>query len=416
MSKIENIKLDNGLNIYLYNDMRRHSTFFQFTTKCGGTNKDFIMDGKEYHLHDGVAHILEHYIVECNKIGNFLDMLGEKQMTTNASTSSIVTSYYFEAVENVSYGVKTILEGVNSVIFDDKKLQKLKNPIYQEIRGKMDNKFYHLNRLRMKNLFSNIKYRDVGGLVEEVEKTTIDDLKALYEAFYQPSNQIIFIAGNFDKDEIINEIKEFYDNLKFKKHEIKSMEYNEPLKVNKKEDTLIFPTPLDYESITFKIDVSDYSPEERLDLDFYLNCFYVLFFGVASPLYKKLVDEEVISEGINYGDTKIGNFMLLTIGAYTKDVKRFRESVFNKIKSLDDFNNEKFELKKKNAITRLILRDENIFSMIFPFINNVIDFDYPYVDKVEDIEKTNIDSFEKAIKKLNFSNYTITIIKEKVDA
>ena len=55
-----------------------------------------------------------------------------------------------------------------------------------------------------------------------------------------------------------------------------------------------------------------------------------------------------------------------------------------KIKKLDDFNEEKFELKKKLSITSIILRDENIFNMIFPFINNVIDFDYPYVDKIED--------------------------------
>ena len=413
MSKIENIKLDNGLNIYLYNDTRRHSTFFQFTTKCGGTSKDFIMDGKEYHLQDGVAHILEHYIVECNKIGNFLDMLGEKQMTSNASTSPFVTAYYFETVENVSFGVRTILEGINSVIFDNEKLQKLKNPIYQEIRGKKDSRFYHLNRLRMENLFNNIKYKDVGGLVEDVEKTTIDDLKTLYDAFYHPSNQIIFIAGNFNKDEIINEIKDFYNKTIIEKHDVQLIDYNEPLKVKKKEDILLFPTPLEYESITFKIDVRDFSPLERLELDFYLSCFYMLFFGISSPLYKKLVDEEIITEGINCGDTKMDNYLLITIGAYTRNTKIFKECVLDKIKKLDDFDQEKFELKKKNAITRLILRDENIFSMIFPFINNVIDFDYPYVDKVEDIENTDINSFEQTIKKLDFSNYVTIIIKEK---
>lgn len=413
MSKIENIKLDNGLNIYLYNDMRRHSTFFQFTTKCGGTYKDFIFDGKEYHLQDGVAHILEHYIVECNKVGHFLDMLGEKQMSTNASTSPTSTGYYFETVENVLYGIKTMLEGINSVIFDKDKLEKLKNPIYQEIRGKKDNRFYHLNRLRMENLFNNIKYRDVGGLVEDVQNTTIDDIKTLYEAFYHPANQVIFIAGNFNKDEIINEIKKFYDNHKFKKHEVKLIDYNEPIEIKKKEDILYFPTPLEYESITFKIDISKYSPVERLDLDFYLNCFYMLFFGITSPLYKELVDKEIIPEGINCGDIKVGNFLLVSIGAYTRDVKVFRESVLNKIKSLDDFDEEKFELKKKLCITGLVLRDENIFNMILPFINNVIEFDYPYVDKVEDIERTNINTFKEAIKKIDFSNYIVTIIKEK---
>ena len=413
MSKIENIKLDNGLNIYLYNDMRRHSTFFQFTTKCGGTYKDFIVDGLEYHLQDGVAHILEHYIVECNKVGNFIEMLGEKQMVTNAFTSPISTGYYFETVENVKYGVKTILEGVNSVIFETEKLEKLKNPIYQEIRGKQDNRFYNLNRLRMENLFNNIKYRDVGGLIKEVKNTTIDDLEILYNSFYIPSNQIIFIAGNFNKDEIINEIIDFYDNYKFNHHEVTLIDNKEPINVKKKEDILFFPTPLEYESITFKIDISNYSPEERIDLDFYLNCFYVLFFGIASPLYKELVDNEIITDGINCGDNKVGNFLLLSIGAYTRDVKIFREKILDKIKKLDDFNEEKFELKKKLSITSIILRDENIFNMIFPFINNVIDFDYPYVDKIEDVEKTNISSFEKAIKKLDFSNYIVTIIKEK---
>ena len=139
----------------------------------------------------------------------------------------------------------------------------------------------------------------------------------------------------------------------------------------------------------------------------------MLFFGISSPLYKKLVDEEIITEGINCGDTKMDNYLLITIGAYTRNTKIFKECVLDKIKKLDDFDKEKFELKKKNAITRLILRDENIFSMIFPFINNVIDFDYPYVDKVEDIENTDINSFEQTIKKLDFSNYVTIIIKEK---
>ena len=46
MNKIDKIVLDNGLNIYLYNDKRRHSTFFQFVNLCGGITKDFVVDGK----------------------------------------------------------------------------------------------------------------------------------------------------------------------------------------------------------------------------------------------------------------------------------------------------------------------------------------------------------------------------------
>ena len=80
---------------------------------------------------------------------------------------------------------------------------------------------------------------------------------------------------------------------------------------------------------------------------------------------------------------------------------------------MDDFDEEKFELQKKLSVTGIILRDENIFNMILPFIDNVIEFDFPHIDKVEDVEKTNINDFKKAIKNLDFSNYIVTVIKEK---
>lgn len=112
MSNIETIKLDNGLTIYLYSDKRRHSTLFQHITLFGGKTKDFIFEGKEYHIQDGVAHILEHYVVEENARGNFLKLLGEKQMATNASTYYGMTRYYFEAVENVEYGIETMIRGI----------------------------------------------------------------------------------------------------------------------------------------------------------------------------------------------------------------------------------------------------------------------------------------------------------------
>jgi len=112
MNKLETIKLDNGLTIYLYNDQRRHSTFFQFITFFGGVTKDFKFRGSEYHFQDGIAHILEHYVVECNDQGNFLKELGKRQMNTNASTHCNMTRFYFDAVEDVNFGIQTMLNGI----------------------------------------------------------------------------------------------------------------------------------------------------------------------------------------------------------------------------------------------------------------------------------------------------------------
>ncbi len=413
MNKLETLDLDNGLKIYLYNDSRRHSTFFQLTTLFGGITKEFIVDGVKYHFQDGVAHILEHYVVECNKVGNFLKELGKKQMNTNASTHYNMTNFYFETVENVNFGIKTLLSGIYNVDFKEEKLEKLKNPIYQEIRGRKDNKFYHSNIMTLNSLFNDIKFRNIGGTIEEVEATTIQDIKVCYDAFYQPSNQFIVVAGNFSRDEVIKEIKDFYDNLNIEKRNVELITNSEKLEVYKKEDILYFPTPLDYAEISFKIDVGNLSPKERLDLDFYLGCFYNHFFGITSSLHKEFIDKKIITTGIGCNDNRIDNYLIISIGAYTHDVSYFKEKVIEIIKNMDCFDEEKFELDKKSAILRIILRDENVMKMVMPFIDNVVNFDYPYLDNVKDLSELDFDDYVQCIKNLDFSNYTTTIIREK---
>lgn len=413
MNKIETLVLENGLKIYLYNDKRRHSTFFQLTTLFGGLTKDFKVNEKEYHFQDGIAHLLEHYLVECNEVGNFLKELGKRQMNTNASTHYDMTNFYFEAVEDVDFGIRTILNGIYNVKFDEHKLEKLKNPIYQEIRGKKDNKFYHANIMTLNNLFDDIKFRNIGGTIEEVESATIDDLNICYEAFYQPSNQFIVVAGNFDRDVVVNEIKKFYDNIDIKTVEVELITHKEKLTVHKSEDTLYFPTPLDYVELSFKLDISKLSPVERLDLDFYLGCFYNQFFGITSLLHKEFIDKKIITSGISCSDIKVENFLIVSIGSYTYDALYFKNRILEVLKELKYFNEEKFELEKKSAIVRIILRDENVMKMVMPFIDNIVNFNYPYLDKVSEVERLKYSDFVANIKKLDFSNYTITTIKEK---
>lgn len=413
MNKIETVQLENGLKIYLYKDTRRHSTFFDFVTLFGGLDKDFILDEKKYHMHDGIAHILEHYLCECSDSGNFLDELGKKQMNTNASTGYNMTNYYFNSVENVEYGIKTILNGLYNVQFSQEKLDKLKTPIIQEIRGKSDSKFYHSNIMTINNLFNNISFRTIGGTIDEVQNTTIDEIEACYKAFYQPANQMIFIAGNFDQEKIIKVIKDFYNSQDIKLYTFEKIKIDEDCSVKKKEDTLYYSTPSEYEEISFKIDYSKYSPVEKLNLTFFWNTFFNQYFRLASPLYKELVDKKVITTGICVNHAEYGDIFVLSVGAYTNDLNYFKEGVLRVINNLDCFNEEIFNLDKNTSIIDYILRDDTIMSTILPFIDNVVLLNYPYMDDVKDLEKLSFDDFKKAIKKIDFSNYTTTIIKNK---
>lgn len=415
MNKIETLTLPNGLTIYLYEDKRKHTTIFQLITLFGGATKDFIIDNKETHFQDGIAHILEHFIVECNSYGNFLNILGQKEMNANAITSQNYTRYFFEAVENVEFGIQTLLDCIYSPIFTNENLEKLKEPIYQEIRGKENNRFFHESIEVSKNIFHKINFHSTGGTIEEVKNTTIEDIKLCFESFYQPNNQLIIIAGNFKKDKILKIIEEKTKNLNIPKHKIETININEPKEVKKKYGKITFPTPTSYLEVTYKVPISHLTNIEKLKLDFYIHYFFDMNLGVTSPLYKKLVKEKIITTGINRSNRKMSDYLLISIGAYTSKKTFLKEEIIKAMKNII-MDKEIFELDKKNTILDIILREENLSSVVGPLIGNIVNFNYPYPDTVEDIQKLNFEEYKNMIFSLDFSNYTITTIDNPKDS
>lgn len=413
MNNIETFKLDNGLTVYFYIDKRRHSTFFQHITLFGGKTKDFIVDGKEYHLQDGIAHILEHYVVEENANGNFLKSLGEVQMATNASTYYNMTRYYFEAIENVEFGIETMIRGIYSPLFSEERLEKIKKPILQEIRGKMDNKFYHSNQKTLNNCFSAIKARSIGGTLEEVSNTTLDDLITCFKAFYQPSNQFIVIGGNFDKDIILRLIEKIYKDLDIESHDVTLIKALESNNVVEERGIVEFPTGEEYTEVTYKINLDKFTSKERLKLDFYLHYFFNMCFGMTSPLYKNLVSDGIITTSLSCNDFTLENYMLISIGSYTDKSLELEKRIKDVFLKLDYFNEEIFEIDKKDSILKIVLRGESLVDTIMPFVSNIVEFNYPYPDTIKDIEDFNFEDFVSTIRSLDFSNSTVTIIKNK---
>ncbi len=413
MTNIEEFVLDNGLRIYFYIDKRRHSTFFQHITLFGGKNKDFKLDGDEYHLQDGIAHILEHYIVEENANGNFLKLLGERQMSTNAATGFNMTNYYFEAVEDVDFGIRTMIKGIYSPIFSEERLEKIKKPILQEIRGKMGSKFYNSNLMTFDSVFSAIKVRSIGGTLEEVSNTTLDDLKACFQAFYQPANQIIVVGGNFDKEETLKLIKNTYKELELERHEVIKIYPQETDAVVRKKAVLEFPTGEEYHEITYKIPLGKFNTKERLKLDFYLHYFLKIKFGITSKLYQELVEDKIITTSVSCSDFALGDYLLVSIGSYTSKGKELKEKIKAAINNLDDLDDEMFDICKKESILQIVLRSENLYDTLLPFIDNIVLFDYPHPDTVKDIGEFTFQGFTAMIKKLDFSNFTLMTIKNK---
>ena len=410
MNKIEKTTLTNGLTIYFYEDKRKHTTIFQVITFFGGMSKDYKIDNVDYHFSDGIAHILEHYLVECNKYGNYIEILGQHDMNSNACTQGKITRFFFDTVDNIEFGIKTLLNCIYSPVFTEENLNKLKEPIYQEIRGKENNKFYHEDIKVLNNCFHSLSFKTTGGTIEEVKNISLEEIKLCYEAFYQPSNQIIIVAGNFNKEQVLKTIKEETKTIKIPKHKVEKINIKEKKEVVKQEDELLFPTPKTYTEVTYKISLDHLSNLEQLKLDFYIYYFMEMTTSVSSPLYKKVIKDKIITGSINKSKKQLENYLLLSIGSYTDKKEELVNSIIEEFKN-PTLDKELFEIDKKNTILEIILREENLSSMISPLIGNIVDFNYPYPDTIEDIEKFSFEEFKKLIQSLDFTNYTVTTIK-----
>lgn len=334
-------------------------------------------------------------------------------MSTNASTHLDMTRFYFSAVENVEFGIRTLLKGIYAPLFDEERLTRIKGPIYQELRGRSNNKFYGLNMKTYDTIFNHFKFRSVGGTLEEVERTTIDDLKLCFKTFYQPSNQFIVVGGNFNKDEILDIIKDEYNKLDIKKIDFEVLKLEETDEVNNEYHEIEFPTGENYLEVNYKINLDKYTNDEALKLDFYFNFFFKMFFSITSPLYNKLVKEEIITDGLSCGISKVNNYVVASMGTHTSKMERLKDEIIKTVKELKDFDEEKFELDKKQVILSIILREENIGSTVMPFVNNIVMYNCDYPDSVEQVMSYTYDDFVKTIKEIDFSNYSVGVIKNK---
>lgn len=406
-NNLEKLTLENGMKIYLYKDSTKHSTFVNFITKYGGFYNDFKIDDKEYNIPNGMAHFIEHLLIETSKYGNLIHVLGEKQMSTNGVTYTDMTQFYFNAVENVEFGIETLIRAINEADFNQEDIEKTKGAIYQEVRMQRDNKFRVLNDVKMKNIFKKIPYINNLGDLNNVMNFSYEQVKLCYDAFYNPNNQIVVVAGNFDVEKVKKIIIDICSKYENNFNSVKLIDYNEPKEVDKKSDIVKMPTGKQFVDITYKIDISNLTYKDILKLDFYLDIFNRMNFGTTSSVYQKLFEEKVIVDSINSTYWVLDNYYLLSVGAYTDEDDKFLKEIKKVFSGNFIFDKELFDLYCKQCKMNISIRPDSLSSMILPFIDNIVSFEYEYFDTVNDINDFSLKELEDYMNSFDFSNYTV---------
>lgn len=409
MIKTDITKLDNGLLLLLCEDKTKHSTYAELVTNFGGLTKDFKVGGETYHLVDGIAHLLEHTLIDAAPSGNLLKLYNDNYVSFNGTTSRMVTSFFIDTVEDFEKHLRTLLTNINNARFTNEDVEESKLAVFEEIKKNNDRPYRKYNRMYIENLLENTDYIDNIGNMEKVKGVTYDLLRLCYKTFYQPSNQVLLISGNFDIDDAKKLVSDIYDELDITPQEFELIPLNESPTFSVKEQAVSDTKDDDLYNITYKIDISNLEPKYALKLAYYVHYFLRHNFGDSSPLFEDLLKNKYSYFSIETAIFKLYDYLYIDIGCYTKNHEYFLNRVKDIIENRGIIDEEKFDLLKKREIVNQILKEESCGKMLKSIYGNIVDHNLYEPDTLEDVESLNIKEYKEYLEKLDFSNYMITI-------
>lgn len=412
---LEKIVLNNGLKIYLINDNSKHTTYINLIVKFGGIDNEVVVNGKKHKLKSGLAHFLEHLVLESSEYGDLMKIFGMNGVGSNGFTTIDRTQFYIDCVDNIENNLGLFLSGIHCPIINEKVIEKIKGPILEEKRRSLDNKETStIYNASLESIIDAKTFKSILGDLKDIESIGKDDLDLAYDSFYRPDNEILVIGGRFNKESILSVINEVYSDGELSSDKIEKVIPPHKLEVNKKKIIVKEDINLEKSIISFKINTLDMKPFDKVMLDTYLYYFLKNNFGIASELNSRLGINNIIVGNINYSCNLVEGYHVIRIESYTKNIKLFNDII------IDYFINKKFvfdedfyNLCKRNYIIDLITRSDDLYRTIDPLIENIVTFNYEGIDTIDDIEKMNFEEYKNIIMNLDFSNYSIAILKRK---
>lgn len=407
-------KLNNGMEVFLYNKDNVHTNYVTFTTKYGSIYNEFVPIGQDkmQTFPKGIAHFLEHKVFEEKEDPQPMDFFAKSGSICNAYTTFRNTTYLFYATERLEENINYLLDYVQNIYLTEESVEKEKGIITEEIHMYEDRPNEVLIEKTRYNAFISNPYRDsIIGRVSDINKITKEDLEICYKTFYHPSNMFLVVSGSFNPEKIMKLIKDNQANKEFKELEkIKVKKVEEEDKVYKKEEVIKLPTNIPKIAYNLKIPTKKIELTRR-KLHLYLYILFTTLFDETSLFDEELKKDSIITNTTYVSLLNAKTHILITLINETTNYEKFKEKLEERLEKLE-VSKEDFERKKKVLISNELLAFESVEAVNDIIIDNII-----YDNKLEDnpievIKSLKYEELEELIKKLDISSRNKVIIKK----
>ncbi|WP_455675350.1 EF-P 5-aminopentanol modification-associated protein YfmH [Pradoshia sp.] len=349
-------EMDNGLSVYILPKPGFNKTYATFTTKYGSIDNHFKAPGAEEYsrVPDGIAHFLEHKLFE-KEDGDVFQQFSRQGAAANAFTSFTRTAYLFSSTSDVEKNLETLIDFVQEPYFSDQSVEKEKGIIGQEIMMYDDNADWRLYFGIIENLYHNHPVKiDIAGTVESIAGITKELLYECYNAFYHPSNMLLFITGPEDPESIMKLVRDNQAKKEFKKRAEISRKFDEePSTAAIKERSIQMHVQSPKCVVGIKAADTEMEGIELLKRELSIGLFLECTFGKSSQYYENLFESGLIDNSFFYDYTQEFGFGFGMIGGDTREPDRLAEvikSILFEVKEDKYLTEEKLDAVRKKRI------------------------------------------------------------------
>ncbi len=151
----------------------------------------------------GFAHLFEHLMFGGSvNIPNYDEPLQRAGGENNAFTTNDITNYYLTLpAENCETAFWLESDRMLSLAFSEKSLEVQRNVVIEEFKQRYYNQPYGDVWLLLRPLAYKVHpylWNTIGKEISHIENAKMEEVKAFFKKFYNPSNAILVIAGNIE--------------------------------------------------------------------------------------------------------------------------------------------------------------------------------------------------------------------------
>ena len=308
---------------------------------------------------EGISHMLEHMIFKGTPTRNYFEISEEIDYlgaNVNAHTTKEETVFYINALTQfLGKSVDILFDIVTNSTIDEKELEKEKDVIVEEIKMYKDSPDDLVFEMNYADSINGQYSKPIIGTQESVKGFTADEIRKYYKERYTKDNILIVVSGNFDKNEIIQKIDQYFSKLVDKKTDRRDkidFSFNAGKKIVTKDINQV--------NICISHENEDYNSKNKIYTDILAN---IIGGSMSSRLFQEIREKNGLAYSVyTYNQYYLSGGLTSTyIGTNLENYEKAIEITLSEFKKLRENGVTEDELQKaKNKyMSRIAFAMEN---------------------------------------------------------